>query len=339
MSKDWDPDGVGISNGNYFGFPYSNSESKLVLMSIPWDVTTSYGSGTALGPKAIVDASTQLDFFHERFPKAWENKIGTLPTDPWIRDTSNINRVKATSIIESLEKGEEPNKALQVEVNDACQQLLEKVEEQANHWINQGKLIGLVGGDHSVPLGLMKALDAQHDEWGILQIDAHKDLRQAYEGFTYSHASIMYNALQETSVNKIVQVGVRDWCQSEADLAEESDRLKVFSDKRIKTSLLSGQNWKNWCGDIVKCLPQKVYISFDIDGLSPELCPNTGTPVPGGLSFEMVQMLLDEIHDQQKTIIGFDLVEVTPGENNDWDANVGARILYELCQYTLNQHD
>lgn len=338
MNNTWDPDGVGVANGNFFGFPYSTKESQLVLMQVPWDVTTSYGSGTSEGPKAIVDASTQLDFFRFDFPNAWENKIGSLPVDPWIRDTSNINRAKAKSIIDRLEQGETPDNSLIQEVNKACSLLIERVEEQANHWLDQGKIVGLVGGDHSTPLGLFKAIDSHHNEWGILQIDAHMDLREAYEGFTHSHASIMFNTLQETSVNKIVQVGIRDLCQAEFDLAKSTDRLVVFDDIKIKKNLLSGGNWKAWAEKIVLSLPKNVYISFDIDGLQPELCPNTGTPVPGGLSFEMILVLLEEIRVQKKKIIGFDLVEVCPGESGDWDANVGARILYELCQNTLHCH-
>jgi agmatinase len=191
--------------------------------------------------------------------------------------------------------------------------------------------VGLVGGDHSTPLGFMEALAEKHSEFGILQIDAHCDLRKAYEGFEFSHASIMYNALKLRQVKKLVQVGIRDWCEEENNYIRSSKgRVVTFFDHAMKRSLYEGTSWKSLCDKIVSQLPKNVYVSFDIDGLDPKLCPSTGTPVPGGLEFEQAVYLIEQVVRKGKKIIGFDLNEVAPGAD-EWNGNVGARMLYKMC--------
>lgn len=179
----------------------------------------------------------------------------------------------------------------------------------------------------------MHALAEKHAEYGILQIDAHADLRNAYEGFTYSHASIMFNALKLPQVKKLVQVGIRDLCQGEAELVDQSNgRITTFYDYKIKNKLYEGNSWQKQCKKIIAQLPQKVYISFDIDGLDPKLCPATGTPVPGGFEFEEAVYLIKTLVQSGREIIGFDLCEVAPGDS-EWNGNVGARLLYKLCNW------
>lgn len=224
-------------------------------------------------------------------------------------------------------------------VNKASKELNQFVYKACNELIKNGKLVGVVGGDHSVPLGNMKAVSENYEEFGILHIDAHADLRIAYEGFLYSHASIMYNALNEIhQISQLTQVGIRDFCQEESDIVNSDPRIRCFTDIELKKNSFEGKLWKKQCEEIIASLPDNVYISFDIDGLSPELCPNTGTPVPGGLSFREVDFLLFLLATSNRKIVGFDLCEVSPGEDGEWDANVGARILYKLCIYSkLNQ--
>ncbi|MEX2589122.1 MAG: arginase family protein, partial [Chitinophagales bacterium] len=159
----------------------------------------------------------------------------------------------------------------------------------------------------------------------------HMDFRKAYEGFTYSHASIFYNALQLGQVEKIVQLGIRDYCQEELDFASnQNKRIAVYYDKAIKRAQMQGETVHALFQKIIDELPEKVYVSIDIDGLDPALCPNTGTPVPGGLQFEETIYLIQLLKESGRKIIGFDLCEVTPG-NDDWDGNVGSRLLYQLC--------
>ena len=129
-----------------------------------------------------------------------------------------------------------------------------------------------------------------------------------------------------------MQVAIRDYCHQEKQLVQDSKgRVKVFYDRDNRRRMYEGANWKQICDEIIKELPEKVYISVDIDGLDPKLCPNTGTPVPGGMEYEELMYLLNRIKESRKEIIGFDLCEVSPGEDDEWDGNVGARVLYHLC--------
>ncbi len=242
----------------------------------------------------------------------------------------------AQPIIQALEAGEDLNShpvllADLASINTLCRELHTEVKEKALFWMAQGKKVVLLGGDHSTPLGYYEALASIHDNFGILHLDAHMDLRIAYEGFTYSHASIMYNALQIPQISKIVQVGIRDFCEQEVTVVHQSKgRVLVNTDSDLKKESFEGTNWSEQCDAIIAGLPQKVCISFDIDGMYPWYCPNTGTPVPGGFSFEEAVYLFNKLAASGKEIIGFDLVEVAPGET-DWDGNVGARMLFHMC--------
>lgn len=327
----FNPNEIAKPNGNYFGFPYTIDTAKVVLLPVPWDVTTSYKPGASKGPKAILDASLQLDFFDFDVANAWQIGVATLPEDEAIIRLNADMRPLAEQIIGALEEGHEPSDHLLFQVNQASELINGMVYQAAKSHLMQGLSVGLVGGDHSTPLGLMQALAEQHDSFGILHIDAHADLREAYEGFTYSHASIMYNALRLKQVKKLVQVALRDVCEDEVRLAQNSEgRVLQFNDFRIRQDAFGGKNWEEQVTQIIGHLPDKVYVSFDIDGLSPDLCPYTGTPVPGGLSFQEAVYLIKKIRMMGKTMIGFDLCEVAPGKD-EWDANVGARILYKLC--------
>jgi agmatinase len=244
----------------------------------------------------------------------------------------------AQPIIEALEGGEdiETFPVLQADldkINKVCRELHTEVKEKVLYWMNKGKKVVLLGGDHSTPLGYYEALASKHDNYGILHLDAHMDLRIAYEGFTYSHASIMYNTLQIPQVTKIVQVGIRDFCEQEVDVVQKANgRVLVNTDADLKAEAFQGKTWEQQCEAIIASLPQKVCISFDIDGMYPWYCPNTGTPVPGGFSFEQATYLFNKLAESGKEIIGFDLVEVAPGEDgSDWDGNVGARMLFHMC--------
>lgn len=335
--KIFNPNEIGIANGNYFALPYKPEDSEIVILSVPWDVTTSYRPGTHNGPQAIIDASLQVDLFDALVPDAWAVAIGTVPIDESLLKKNRKYRKTAESVIGKLEDGVD-NSLLKEEldiVNEASFNLNQYVYKTCNELINNGKLVGLVGGDHSVPLGNMKAVSEHHEEFGILHIDAHADLRVAYEGFTYSHASIMYNALNEIhQISQLTQVGVRDFCQEESDIINHDPRIRCFTDVELKRNSFDGKLWKKQCEEIIASLPGNVYISFDIDGLSPELCPNTGTPVPGGISFREIDYLLFMLALSNKKIVGFDLCEVSPSAESEWDANVGARILYKLCIYS-----
>jgi len=216
------------------------------------------------------------------------------------------------------------------EINAACRKLNEWVMNQSLSQMDKGKIPALLGGDHSTPLGLMQALASKHKSFGILQIDAHADLRDSYEGFEFSHASIMFNALKIPQIKQLVQLGIRDYCEDEFNIIQKDKRITTFFDRDIKQSQYKGESWEKICDRVISTLPKNVYLSFDIDGLDPKLCPNTGTPVPGGFEFEQIVFLLEKLVASKRTIIGFDINEISPGKD-EWDANVGARMLYKVA--------
>lgn len=331
---EFNPNGATPNNGNLIGLPYNEDNAKIVLLPIPWDVTVSYSDGTALGPEAIRDASYQLDLYDADVEDAWKIGLYFRPSDAQVLAKSETYRAKAIKYIEYLEEGNDVNNSAEMlqilaEINAACTELKAWVKQETTALLDAGKLVGLVGGDHSTPLGYLEALAERHNDFGILHIDAHFDLRDAYEGFTYSHASIFYNALKLPQVSRLVSVGIRDYCEAEVGVvAHEAPRCSVFYDAALRRAQYDGESFKSVCERIIAELPQKVYISFDIDGLDPKLCPNTGTPVAGGLEYQEAVYLLKKVVDSGRTIIGFDLSEVG---NSEWDGNVGARMLYKMA--------
>jgi agmatinase len=337
----FNPNSAGNPNYNIFGLPFTEEESRVIILPVPWEVSVSYGVGTARSTKHIFKASLQVDLFDSEAPDAWRQGYFMREYDRKILLKSDYLRKEAELYIDYISKGDlvEANQFMSKtlkEVNEGGIFLNAWVYEQAKDLLHKNKLIGLLGGDHSAPLGLFKAIGEKHNDFGILQIDAHADLRVAYEGFKYSHASIMYNALTEIpQLKKLVQVGIRDYSDDELSMIENSDgRIVTFFDKDIKRRQYEGDTWKHIVDEIVNELPQKVHISFDIDGLDPKLCPNTGTPVAGGFEVEQVYYLVEKMIKSGRQLVGFDLNEIGIGENN-WDANVGARILYKLCNFLV----
>jgi agmatinase len=335
----FDPNGPGIA-GNLFGLPFSLEHAELIILPVPWETTVSYHTGTSGGPGAILKASSQLDVYMNDIPDAWKFGVSMLPIPQELLEESNKLRQLTAMHISRLENGEgfDADDPLLKTINEACENLNVYVKSTTQKYLKAGKIVGVLGGDHSVPLGFLRALSEQYDRFGVLQIDAHADLRKSYEGFTYSHASIMYNALKLPAVGRLVQVGVRDFCEEEATVMQRAmGRVVTFFDEDIKDSLFHGKTWDIICDEIIGQLPKNVYISFDIDGLDPKLCPATGTPVAGGLEFYQAIHLIKKLVLTERKIIGFDLCEVSPG-HDDWDANVGARILYQLSNWCAASH-
>lgn len=334
--KKFDPNGLGDANNNIYGLPFSPDEAEIVIIPVPWEVTVSYSGGTALGPQAIFDASFQVDLYDPKVKDAWKIGLAMETVSDDIASKSENLRRKAEQYISSLEEGENPESNKKMSeicalINKECEKMNSWVKSKSLHYIEQNKIVALLGGDHSTPLGLMQALAEKYNSFAILQIDAHADLRDAYEGFAYSHASIMFNAIKIPQISKLIQVGIRDYCEAEADLIHNSNgRIVTFFDRDIKHKQFNGASWNSICNEIIAQLSDDIYLSFDIDGLDPKLCPNTGTPVAGGFDFEQILMLIEMIVDSGKRIIAFDLNEVAPG-GNEWDANVGARLLYRIA--------
>lgn len=332
-----DPNCVSNPNFNIFGVPTDEENASVVILPVPWEVTVSYGTGTARAPEAIMKASFQVDLYDAEMPDAWKQGYYMMPCDKKILMKSDYLRKEAELYIDYISRGEDVNanqfmcKTLR-EVNEGGAFLNQWVYEQTKSLLAHHKLVGLLGGDHSTPLGYLKALGEIVGSFGILQFDAHCDLRENYEGFHYSHAGIMFNVLKEIpEVERLVQVGIRDYSEAEWNYITQSNyRVVTYFDKEIKNRQFEGETWKHVAEEIVSKLPQQVYISFDIDGLDRKLCPHTGTPVPGGFELEELFFLFRKIRESGRKIIGFDLTEVGISDT-DWNANVGARVLLKLC--------
>lgn len=336
----FDPDAAAAPGSGIFGLTCTREESRVVLVPVPFDATTSYRRGTAGGPEAILKASMQVDLYDRKFGRVYERGICMLETNPRLRELSDDAGRLAEGIIE--QGGVDPDgpmdgptrRALDV-VNAAGGEVAEIVSRCVAGILKEGKIPGVIGGEHSVPFGAIDAVAAHHGKIGLLHLDAHMDLRNAFEGFRWSHASIMHNVLcRIEGVTKLVQVGIRDFGEREMEFAQsQGSRVEVYYDDSNAERLARGGTWPALCDEVVSKLPEKVYVSFDIDGLDPSLCPHTGTPVPGGMSFHQAVMMLESLRASGRKVVGFDLVEVAPGPDAEpeWDANVGARLLYKLC--------
>ncbi len=328
----FDPNSPGLP-GQLFGLPFTPETSSLIIIPVPWEVTVSYHSGTADGPQAVLEASSQVDVANKDIPDAWKLGVTMLPFPHSMHEESTKLRDWATRHASGDHGGLNAGDPALKKINEASENLNIYVKSTAQKWMKEGKMVALLGGDHSTPLGLLRLLSEKYERFGVLQFDAHMDLRKAYQGFTYSHASIMYNALKLPGISRLVQVGTRDYCDEELDVIRRAQgRVVTWFDDDIKAQMYDGKTWSSICDKIIGDLPDNVYISFDIDGLDPRYCPNTGTPVPGGLDFAMAVFLIRKLVASGRKIISFDLNEVSPG-NTDWDANVGARLLYQLCNW------
>jgi agmatinase len=337
--SNFDPNAAALPDAGIFGLPHSPDEAKVVLIPVPWEATTSYGGGTSDGPPAVLSASKQVDLYDLQTGRPWSHGIAMLEDPAEVRAWNTEARRLAEPIIEAggnIEGGQ-MELALQ-QVNALCNRMNEWVYGQARKWLDKGKLVGAVGGDHGISFGSIRAHAERYPGMGVLHLDAHADLRDAYEGFTWSHASIMRNVMDRIpGVAKLVQVAIRDLCDEERKYIDgSSGRVVAYYDPDLAERRFDGVPWNHQVDAMISGLPRDVYLSFDIDGLDPVLCPHTGTPVPGGLSFQEAVALISGVVRSGRRIVGFDLTEVTPDpEGGEWDGNVGARLLYKMIGFAL----
>ena len=318
----FDPDAAAPKKSGIYGLPFSPREAHVVIIPVPFEATTSYGGGTARGPGVVMEASKQVDLFDHEMGRPYEAGIAMLNVPgkivAWNSQAKKLGRKNVRAV----------NK-ISASVNDW-------VYAQTNALLDDGKMPVVLGGDHSVPFGAIRAYAEHHPGLGILHLDAHADLRDAYEGFAWSHASIFHNVMTKIDgVAKLVQVGVRDIGTAEMRMIDDSNgRIVTFFDDVLAQRKERGSPFAELADEIIAQLPADVYLSWDIDGLDPTLCPGTGTPVPGGLSWNEAIGLLRAIRRAKKRIVGFDLCEVAPGMT-EWDANVAARLLYKMIGFML----
>jgi len=274
---------------------YENS--KIAIYSAPLENTVSYGSGTKNGPREILKASHYVEFYDEETNRelCFEKGIATLP----IKD---FDRLKSEAAIN-------------------------KIEKDIFNLISDDKFVVMLGGEHTVTLGSVLAHNKKYDDLSILQIDAHSDLRESYEGSKYSHASVMRRVYEFNK--KIVQVGIRAQCKEEADFIK-SNEIKTFYARDIRNE----KSNVKWQTKIVDALGANVYITFDIDGLDPSIIPATGTPEPGGLLWDETLDLI-KLVGKKKNIIGFDVVELAPSKFHASSNFIAAKLIYKILNYSF----
>lgn len=326
----FDPNAAASPDSGIFGLDCAEADSAIVLVPVPFAATVSYGGGAERGPGAILAASRQVDLYDLQFGRVHERGIHLQVADPAVAAA----HARARALVEQVLADPLAASAATLAAIDAAGAAVNaEVHRRTARILAAGSVPGIVGGDHSVPLGAIAACGERHARLGILHVDAHADLRVAYEGFRWSHASIMDNVLREVpAVQRLVQVGIRDFCEQEfASIQRSEGRVVTHFDHEWQRRRFLGATFDELCREAVGALPEHVYVSFDIDGLDPALCPNTGTPVPGGLQFAEAAHLIECVVASGRRIVGFDVVEVAPGESGEWDANVGARLLYKLC--------
>lgn len=336
----FDPDAAAAPGSGIFGLRSSPEEASVIVIPVPWEATTSYGSGTAAGPAAVLEASRQVDLFDVETGRPYQAGVAMLEEDESVRQWNREARTAALQVLAAGGSDGDPTLAEAAAlVNVHSEQLNRWVRETTKAWLDRGKQVCLLGGDHSSPFGAIQAQAERHPGMGILHVDAHADLRHAFEGFTWSHASIMENVCRRIpGVGELVQVAVRDLGQGEHHfIAESGGRVTTFFDADLAERAFAGEPWAAQVTRILEALPDDVYVSFDVDGLEPALCPHTGTPVPGGLTFPQASFLLGMLARSGRRIVGFDLCEVAPAPSagDSWDANVGARLLYKLIGWML----
>ena len=327
----YDPDGVGADNGNFLGLPRVD-DPAVTFLACGYDATVSYTAGTAGGPANVLAASTQLDVCVHGVGRPWELGFAWREVCPVGADELARLRTGAERVIAALEAGCELSDdalAATAALDDAGARIADAVAAAVREELAQGRFPILVGGEHGVSLGAFRAC-AGYGPFGILQVDAHMDLRVAYEGFRYSHASVMHNALELPAVTHLAQVGIRDYSPGELLRAETDARVETFFDHNLQAARLHGVAFAKTAEAIVATLPQRVWVSFDIDGLAPAYCQHTGTPVPGGLGFAEAQYLLQTLAASGREVVGMDIVEVAPAPH-EYEGAVAARLAYDFA--------
>lgn len=328
----YDPDDVATGDGLY-GLPNTVDDAAVVVLPVPFEATTSYRRGTAQAPARVLEASGQLDLCDLQTGEPWRAGIAMEAIDDLLVAVNRDATGHAEVARQAREMGDDAAvQSAASKVDEASRLVNDKVRRWTEARLEDGRIPAVLGGDHSVPLGAIEAAAAAFPGLGILHIDAHADLREGYEGFTFSHASILHHVRAIDGIGPILQVGIRDLSHAERDRMKADEQLHVWTDIAIGDGLAEGTPWASLVRRMLEPLPESIWITFDVDGLDPALCPNTGTPVPGGLTWRETLVLLRAVGTSGRRIVGFDLCEVGTG---DIDAIIGARLLYKLAGWAL----
>lgn len=328
-------------SGCYFRDTTPPDRAQVVIVSAPWGVTSAGGEGSAYAPDAVIESSAHIGQFDAVSGISLEGKVATAAVDYDIQESSQRLGVDADKVISHIEDGGliagEYFTRKVARVNEGFVQMHESIYAQTKHWIETGKTVGVVGGDHTVGFGAVRAVAEHEGEIGVLYIDAYSDMHLAGESvFDYSHLSVARNIVEEIpAVGRMVQVGVRDISGEEYERVKTDKRMSLFLMDDLAAARFGGRSWSDICNEVVAQLPQKVYISIDASVLSLDCCPHSKRPVAGGLSFNETVFLVDSVVASGRKIIGFDLTGIVPKFENNIDAVTGARLLAKLCCATI----
>lgn len=273
------------------------NKSKIVILQAPLEKTVSYGKGTKDGPKEILKASHYVEFFDEELNKelAFDEGICTL-------DEIILGKLSTKKSID-------------------------KIYKEVKKHIETEKFVVTLGGEHSLSSAPIKAHYEKYENLSILQIDAHSDFRDSYEGSKYSHASVMARVAEFTK--DIIQIGIRAQCKEEYDFIKQN-KITTFYAREIRENKYT----KNWQQKVVNSLKDNVYITFDVDGFDPSVISATGTPEPGGLFWDETMNLLKHV-GKNKNIVGFDVVELASSKNDVSSSFNAAKLVYKILNYAF----
>ncbi len=281
---------------NFGGLPPELSglaASRYVVLPLPYEVTTSYGKGTKLGPKAIIEASRNMELYDE--------ETDLTPCEAGIHTAEEL-------LFPALDPKE----------------MVRTVQEAVAHYLGLGKFVISLGGEHSLSFPAFAAHRGAHGELGVLQIDAHADLRDRYEGTPFHHACVMRRITG--AARGVAQVGIRSLSREEADfLAERKEPWPLLWAREC-------QGDDGWMDRALAALPEKVYLTVDLDGFDPSLVPCTGTPEPGGLSWYPALRLLRRLC-RERTVVGMDVMELAPVGGHSASDFLAARLIYKVIAY------
>ncbi|MFH1322155.1 MAG: agmatinase [Bacteroidota bacterium] len=267
---------------------YAKPETaKIVLIPVSYDKTSTWIKGSAKGHIAFLEAARNMELYDIETGSEVYRK-GIYLADPLIG-------------------------------YDTADAMVEDVYQNVNQYLTRGKFVTLVGGEHSVSIGAIRAFNEKYENLTVLQLDAHADLRPEYEGSEYNHACAMYEAAH--TVN-LVQVGIRSMDFSELQYMNKD---KVFFAEHIYDN-------EKWFEQAIEKITSKVYITIDLDVLDPSIMPSTGTPEPGGLNWYYILKFLKRV-SSQRNIVGFDIVELCPKECNKAPDLLAAKLYYKLLSY------
>lgn len=285
-------------NDNFLALEEENSNfenSKIAIVSAPYEHTVSYGGGTKYGPEAIIKASQFVEFYDEEFDRELCFEQGICTIEPIDFD------------------------------GKANKEALDMIYDQVKELLAKDKFVITLGGEHTISSAPIKAHHEKYPNMSVLQFDAHSDFRNTYEGSKYSHASIMARVAEFFPNDKITQVGIRAQCIEEANFIKEN-KVNTFYANAIRRGV-HGQDWQQ---SVVDTLSDEVYITFDVDYFDPSIMPATGTPEPDGFQYHETLDLLRKIKASGKRVIGFDVVELAPMEGLSHPDILTASLIYKM---------